>query len=301
VDEVFARAGRIAELVRAHPDADAYLTPVRRARPRRLSPAQLEARSDGPDVVAAYEVPERSVRTAVVADWFGEAVRGESLVAPCWDTRVLAVAPDPRRSGRWTIEVTTGGAPVADGPYDAVVNALWEGRSAIDAPLGVHHTASWTHRYRASLFVHVRAPVGLPSAFVTVGPFGDVKNYDGRHLYLSWYEAGLVAEGNDLGPPPIPPLDDERRRRIVDGTFAGLGTVIPGLEQVRDAADSIEVGGGWVYAAGRGALLDPRSGLHRRDEIGVVHRDGYVSIDTGKLSVAPWIARQVAELVRDGA
>ena len=41
---------------------------------------------------------------------------------------------------------------------------------------------------------HLREPVDLASTFVTrVGPFGAEKNYDGRHLYLSWYDAGLLA------------------------------------------------------------------------------------------------------------
>ena len=33
---------------------------------------------------------------------------------------------------------------------------------------------------------------------VAVGPFGDVKNYNGRDFYLSWYPVGLVAEGAGL-------------------------------------------------------------------------------------------------------
>ena len=52
--------------------------------------------------------------------------------------------------------------------------------------------------------------------------------------------------------------------------------------------------GGWVYAAGRGALDDPRSTLHRRDRTGVVRDGRYLSIDTGKYSMAPWIADRLA-------
>ena len=58
----------------------------------------------------------------------------------------------------------------------------------------------WSHRYRRCLFVRTRHTVDVPSAIVAVGPFGDVKNYNGRDFYLSWYPVGLVAEGNELGP-----------------------------------------------------------------------------------------------------
>ena len=50
--------------------------------------------------------------------------------------------------------------------------------------------------------------VDVPSAIVAVGPFGDVKNYNGRDFYLSWYPLGLVAEGSEVAPPEPVPLSD---------------------------------------------------------------------------------------------
>ncbi len=37
------------------------------------------------------------------------------------------------------------------------------------------------------------------------------------------------------------------------------------------------------------------STLHRRDRIGIVRHGNYVSVDTGKYSVAPWLARTIAD------
>jgi hypothetical protein len=54
------------------------------------------------------------------------------------------------------------------------------------------------------------------------------------------------------------------------------------------------VRGGWVVAHGGGLLSDPMSRLHRRDEFGILLDDNYYSVDTGKYSVAPWLASQIA-------
>ena len=77
-----------------------------------------------------------------------------------------------------------------------------------------------------------------------------------------------------------------------------LGAVFPSVAALRPRSSRSRVEGGWVYAAGRGALDDRQSTLHRRDRAGVFRDGRYLSIDTGKYSMAPWIAdRLAAELL----
>jgi hypothetical protein len=54
-----------------------------------------------------------------------------------------------------------------------------------------------------------------------------------------------------------------------------------------------------VYAVGEGSLADRASTLHQRDRFGVVRDGGYISVDTAKYSLAPWIAARVAESIAD--
>jgi hypothetical protein len=61
-----------------------------------------------------------------------------------------------------------------------------------------------------------------------------------------------------------------------------------------EAAAEVRVEGGFVFAKGQGALSDPRSTLHRRDRFGVRRRGSYLSVDTGKYSTAPLLARSLA-------
>jgi glycine/D-amino acid oxidase-like deaminating enzyme len=290
-DAVARYYAAVSALVREHAGAADYLCPATTASAQRLSAAELGALCDGPDIVAGFRVPERSVSTVWIADRLVAAVAAEPRIEPRWGVRVTGV----QRPGAGTdapLHVDTSDG--LNGPFDSVVNALWDGRLAVDAVSGLAPPPAWSHRFRRSLFARTSRPVTVPSVVIGVGPFGDVKNYNGRDLYLSWYTAGLAAEGSALAPPPVPPLDDVARTALIATVLDQLGAVLPSVAAVRPVLETVQVEGGWVYAAGRGALDDRRSTLHRRDRAGIVRDGRYLSIDTGKYSMAPWIADRVA-------
>ncbi|MEL6547829.1 MAG: hypothetical protein AAFQ82_24600, partial [Myxococcota bacterium] len=171
----------------------------------------------------------------------------------------------------------------------------WHGRLAIDATVQRPLPRTWTHRYRLSGFISLKKDTDLRSAVIAVGPFGDVKNYNGRDLYVSWYEHGLVSESNDLDPVFKDPsrLEEE----TLNSKLETLGRLIPAIQGLKANIASAALRGGWVYAAGQGPLDDASSELHRRDRIGVYRHGTYFSIDTGKYSIAPWLAREVVSEV----
>ena len=281
----------VSALVRAHPEAAGYLADASAATAVRLSPRELAGICDAPEIAAGFRVPERSVSTVWVADRLAAAVAAEPRIEPRFGVAVGAVRPaSSQASGRLRVETGHG----IEGPFDRVVNATWEGRLAIDATRGLPPPPTWSHRYRRSLFVRTSEPVSTPSVVIGVGPFGDVKNYDGRSLYLSWYPSGLAAEGFELAPPAVDALGPREEAAVAEAVFTALGAVLPSVRALRARVAEVRVAGGWVYAAGRGPLDDRRSTLHRRDRIGVVRDGAYLSIDTGKYSIAPWIAEQVA-------
>ena len=136
-----------------------------------------------------------------------------------------------------------------------------------------------------------------PSAVLAAGPFGDVKNYDRRHFYLSWYPAGLVAEGGDVAPPEVRLPSPQS---VIDATRESLTMWIPSTCAIFDQAVEIDVGGGWVFAQGHGSLTDPSASVHRRDSFGIAQHGTYFSVDTGKYSSAPWLAQRVRERIVGG-
>ncbi|MBI1981387.1 MAG: FAD-binding oxidoreductase [Methylocystis sp.] len=299
-EQAFALARQVAELTHACPDADGYVVPLARNPPRRLSRRELEDLCDTRSILSGFETPERSVATNRVADHFVAALAACAKIEKRMGYRVHRVKQQSDKRGRWLVEtIAADGTPETFGPFDAVVNALWEGRGAIDATVGLIRARTWTHRYRVSLFARTSEPVDLKSAVIAVGPFGDVKNYNGRDLYLSWYHSGLLLESHALSPPTVAMPDEAARIRITEEKFAKLAECLPGIATVRTVLQSAKLRGGWVYAGGQGALSDPSSDLHRRDDIGLVAKDSFFSIDTGKYSMAPWIAQEVVKAICD--
>ena len=280
-------------LLNGHPQAHDYLVDLTERRSRRLSAAELERDYDTKEIAAGFCVPERSVATVWIADQFVQALEAEPKIELALNSRVTGVrAIIGSLHGPFQIDTDRG----SSGPYNLVINCLWEGRPIIDAALGILPPAPWSHRFRLSLFLRTAEPMSLPSTVIATGPFGDIKQYSGRDFYLSWYPAGLRAEGTDLAPPPLPEIETGGES-IIEEIFRGLGAIIPGVKHLRDKAETIQLNGGWVYACGQGSLSHPASTIHRRHHTNIIRANSYISIDTGKYSIAPWLAQRVAAAI----
>ena len=291
-DAAAAHYDSVAALVAAAPNARYLGGAV--SPPSSLTAAQLAHDYDPERIVAAFRVAERSVDTTWIADRLVDALAAEPQIEVRLGVEVTGVRAARGEGDALHAPLTVDTADGADGPFDAVVNALWDGRLAVDATLGIPPPTRWSHRYRLAVFLSVDRPVAVPSTVVATGPFGDVKNYDGHRLYLSWYPEGLRAEGVGVRPPAVPALEGAGQRRLAEATIAKLATLIPPVQALAPFAANGRIAGGWVYAAGQGSLADPQATLHRRADAGIQRFGRYLSVDTGKYSIAPWLARQVA-------
>jgi glycine/D-amino acid oxidase-like deaminating enzyme len=258
-DEIGATFLRIDALARETAGPHDYFGNLVNARSRRLSASQLARVANSERIVAGFAVPERSVDTQWLAARFADALRNSAGIELRLSTEVASVAPIGAVDGRWLVTTGEGSTDT----YDLVVNCLWEGRLAIDVGAGVTPAPGWSHRFRYCLFITTRSPVAIESALMAVGPFGDVKNYDGRHIYMSWYPAGMVSEGHDIAPPTPPLFDTAGEAAFVSTVRRELGSLLTGVEEVFEAADTVRIHGGYVFAKGRGALDDPAATIHR--------------------------------------
>ena len=298
-DAFSSYAARVANLVRdaaSRAGAPRYLTELADESVVRLLPSQLAAATSSADVVAGFRVGERSVSTVPIADLLCRAVRAEPMI----ELHVATCVKGVRRRDDQRFDIVVRDAQNADlRAFDVVVNALWDGRPAVDASLGYLPPAPWSHRFRAVVFARATESA-LRSAVLCTGPFGDIKRYADGRLYLSWYRAGLLAEGTAIEPPRSEAgLSPERRAKIRDDTLAALSSYFPGVAELSRDPASLEVRGGWVYAIGQGSLADAASSLHQRDKFIISADRGYISVDTAKYSLAPWLATRVAALICD--
>lgn len=255
-------------------------------RPTALTRTELSAITESPDIVAGFRVPERSVQTNWLADRLVDRLLSDRNIELRCHWRVTSVSDD---RGKWRISTNENHL----GGFDAVINALWEGQSVIDEAVVGKPSQPVSYRYRVSLFMKT-AHANLKSAVITTGPFGDIKNYDGTHLYLSWYPAGLLVDSHQIHAPSPPIIDGAVENDVCRLTIGELGRFFPAISTIAATAKETIVRGGWVVAHGRGALSDPSSTLHRRDEVGILRRGTYYSVNVGKYSAAPWLASQIA-------
>ena len=280
----------ISALVREHPDASRYLVDVSDARTAEIAPDELRTLA-GADIVAGFRVPERSVDTQWVADRLAAAAASTTGVTFRLGTAVVGVEALDGTTGEWRVRTADG----PDEDFDLVVNALWNGRLPIDVTAGLTPEPPWTHRYRQCVFVRTRSECDLPSALVAVGPFGDVKNYNGRDFYVSWYPVGLVGQGVRARAGRPAAADRGRGRGVHRSRASGARTA--------HAGDRAGVRRCRVHRRPRWLRLRARHRLSRRsairaciarDRYGVQRRGSYYSVDTGKYSTAPWLARELA-------
>jgi glycine/D-amino acid oxidase-like deaminating enzyme len=261
-----------------------YFRETRRAVARRLTASELESMADPAIIDAGFTVPERSVDTVRLADRLTAVLRSEPGIELRMSERIDAVARDASSDG-WR---------VAGEPFDWVINALWHGRIAVDVTAGLPPEAGWSHRYRVSAFVRTSRPVDVASSVIALGPFGDVKNYNGRDFYASWYPAGLLHESASVAPPDDPMLDAAQVAEIVGRIERELTALLPPVAEIFRHAEKVTIAGGHVFAMGSGSLADAAASIHRRDRFGVRTNGHYISVDTGKYSTAPAMARALA-------
>ena len=289
-EQIAATFDNISELVRQQKNANDYLVDVSSASAKRLSQAELGELTNSEDVIAGFSIPERSVNTQWVADRISAALQGVPHINLRCGTTVREVGPVDSIEGEWSVR----GDPHLDERFDVVVNALWNGRLEIDLTAGIKPLPGWSHRYRLCAFVRTYSHVDTKSAVVVQGPFGDVKNYNGRDFYLSWYPLGLVAEGNAIKLEKPQELSAAQKQKFIAQLQLDLHELMPGTVHIFNAAEAIRVEGGFVFALGQGSIADPISSLHRRDRYGVIKKGNYFSVDTGKYSTAPWYAERLA-------
>ena len=285
---------RIVEMSRR--DGDDYLGSSVDFVFEELAPSETARLFDRRSVATAFRTIERSVDTVRLADRLRDAVEG------CANIQFL---PQSMVTGARFVDagiaVEIAQAKGAfSARYDHVVNALWGGRMAVDATIGIQPKRRWLHRFKYGIRIHAVDRAGLvPSTTIVLGQFGDIVRFPNDDLYLSWYPVCLGGMSSDLLPPDWPREPKEPRSRVLFvKRFQALSSICPVLGGF-DRTDlcTVTVRGGDIIAWGSTDIDEINSELHARFDIGPFSTGRYHSIDTGKYCVAPMFALEVADQI----
>ena len=268
-----------------------------RVAPTRMDPRELGDLYHADAVSAVFRTSEIGIDPEALARLVRERLDGDRAIRCRLSTRVRGVE---RNGSGLDVEFENGAGPRRE-RYDQVVNALWDGRLAVDRTVGLEPPRPWL--WRVKHYVRLRAPgANVPCSTIVLGAFGDVVVYGAQDLYLSWYPAGLRGVSTEIEPPGWPSaseggFSEEVREQIL----RGLAAIVPAVARLRADADCASTKGGVIFAWGETDIDDPASGLHERHAIGTRSSEGYHSIDTGKLTTAPLFARVAADRVLEMA
>jgi hypothetical protein len=266
---------------------------------RMWSAAEREVQFDPKIALAAFDTPEVAIDPAALASAVRRRVHANPRIEIRLKHEVISVADE---SG---LEVVVRAAERdARERFDHVVNALWEGRFAINESRGLRPLRPWLHRLKYGVSFRLPRGVDLPSSATFVsGPFGEVVSYASGLTYLTWYPVCLQGISKEITPPewptyPIEPL----RSHLVEGTLNAMAQFVSSLRAInpRELQD-VTVKGGAIVAWGQTDIYDPASELHRRFEIGVTTTGRFHSVDPGKLTMAPYFADICAGRIVDMA
>ena len=117
--------------------------------------------------------------------------------------------------------------------------------------------------------------------------------------YFSWYPLGLRGWTGELAPPDdwnAPcrgELPAAERQSVARDLLDAIEQWYPGAA----LAEPLMVDAGAIVAYGRTDVDDLNSGLHDRTHVGVTSRDGYHSVDPGKMTTCPYFGVRAAQAV----
>lgn len=263
---------------------------------RELGRHELESVLDPAHFAGAFVTSELAVDPRTVASRLRAAVLAAPRIAFIGGSRVESV--QRRKSGGYVVTFDNKGAQEA-GPYDQVVNALWESRLAVDRSMGIEPTQSWIFRHKFGSRVSIPLQPGdLPSVTMVLGPFGDIVNFGSRGLYLSWYPFGMVDTNFDIRPPERwRQIDEPTRFDVFHRSLEKWKNFCPKLRELDFSRDRIDPASGVIFAWGDTDIDDPDSRLHARYDIGTQSLDGYHSVNSGKYTMVPYLGLKAAERV----
>src|SRR3954468_15739087 len=211
-------------LIREASDAreDAYFGRDLSAAPRAWRAGERELHFDPQTALAAFDTPEIAIDPVVLAAAVRERIAADPRIEVALRHEVIAVEND--------LEVCTRSADGAGRQlFDHVVNALWDGRFAINETRGLRPGRNWLHRLKYGVSFRLPPAASLPpSATFVSGPFGEVVSYADGLTYLTWYPVCLQPLSGEVKPPDWPTWPAEPLRSwLLNGTLEAMAQFVP--------------------------------------------------------------------------
>ncbi|MEQ8834770.1 MAG: FAD-dependent oxidoreductase [Miltoncostaeaceae bacterium] len=238
----------------------------------------------------AFRSHERAVDVVLLGALLVDAARAHPGIRMRQGARVTGV---DATSGRLVADASGDGG--RHGPFAAIVNCAWEGRSRIARAAGAPDGP--VQNVRVKSMVRLRPVDGARTVTLVQGPFGDVVAHH-THTYASWYPVGRIHQetARHVSPTALrAAVEAGASRELAEGQVAALQR----LGLLSSSEEIVASGAGVILGDGEHDIDDAGSGLHRRARFGVDAHRRLLTPRNYKLTTAPLAARVVSDHVRE--
>lgn len=231
---------------------------------------------------------ERAIDPASLGSVVADAVRAHPGITTHLGATVVAVDTD---TGTITID-GAGGESGTLGPFRAIVNCAWEGRSRLVNGVG---RDGIPQNIRVKSAVRLRPwPEADPRAVTLVqGPFGDVVAHR-NHTYASWYPIGRVH--HESGSHPSPRVAEAVAEGVASRELARAQVdALARIGLLRGDEEIIATSAGVILGDGSRDIDRRDSALHRRARFGTLVHGRLLTPMNYKLTTGPLAAADACE------
>ncbi|TDQ16945.1 FAD dependent oxidoreductase [Algoriphagus boseongensis] len=262
---------------------------------KRLSQSEMEGMVNPEYFQDVFQTNEYSVEPRIVASLLTEALLEEPKIRLHVHTTVQKV----ERNGTSIRVHFEEGESLRQEEYDEVINCTWNSLLRIDQTMGIEPLYNWSFRYKYGNKILI--PFGnedFPSCTMVQGPYGDCVNFRDRGGFFSWYPIGRTGWSEGKNPPDWDQMySQEERFDIFKRSFEELKKRVPALRELHYPSEKVDPAGGIIFALGNTDVDNSSSKLHTRHEVGIRSFDGYHSVNTGKYTLIPLLALQLANRI----
>jgi hypothetical protein len=244
-----------------------------------------------------YLTDELGVDPRRLAQEVSRAVRGEPNITVHYQSKVEEI--QEVKTGKWNLLDGVGNL-LGHREFDLLINASWSDLLRLDSQLGLPLPKEWSYRYKLGNRIHRSISADqLNSVTVVLGAFGDLVNYGSEGgLFMSWYPSGRLVMTDEIELPDLnQPEYADRRQKAFEESRQVWEKLSNHFRTMQIKPNEVDNRGGVILASGRIDVDDPRSPLHSRINVGITSRGTYYSLNTGKYTLAPMLALQMADLV----
>lgn len=233
-----------------------------------------------------FETEEVSIDPCRFSEFIAQKVKGDRNISFHGGVTVRSAQ---RRGCGFELEIIENGS-ISKILSDIVINCSWEDRLRLDKTVGIEpYPPECSYRIKYQILLKPKDYSKVRAVTMVQGPYGDIVPWKDGTVYLSWYPKSCTYFS------ALPPDYDyeSKASKVAEESLDAISKLFPLLSD----SEIISSLPGIIVAHGQSDVDQIDSDLHKRNIIGPRAYDGWWSVDTGKLTTAPYFAEQTAEWI----